>query len=1290
MVFLDDFSPGLLAVEAGIRADCPDTLTRVVNWRVSSVDHPPDELDTVLREFDPAIVGLSAVSVSLPIALAVARRVRAHDPRIPVVLGGLHATGFPDGIGRYGEIDYFVVGEGVRAGPMLFSALLDGSPDPAALPSLAFRRAGRVVRTPLEDLPPHLDSEPVIDWTRVERAGQEDPVWTLGDDLQLRFADRKPFPYQASQGCRHACRFCEGCGPTPLRHRSPERVAQDLAAIRDHFGVRRIAFLDDHIHADASAFASLLRVLRRLGLRSYMVVRAEELLPEQIDHMADSGVDMLYCSPESGSARVRRMMGKPINMRRLLAAVEHAAHRGMFVLSSFLLGWPGETLAEAESTLRLAAEGCFDLRLFMPLQLYANAPVGRHLGKAEIRPDTPAYFDHLANPLALCLAKYDSPTYRDLVDAGFALNRPRLDSDVGRARLAQVRIELVATRPAPRPDAASRTDAAPEVRTGTRPPKPALLRAPADRNRRVLLVSCFEVPVVGTFFVNNVSLGVLKVEAGLRARCPDVETKVLLWYAANTAEDNERFLRVLDEYRPAVVCLSSYSVFMPLTLSLAACVRRHDPRVPVILGGQHATSLPKGVARYEDIDYYVRGDGIRVGPDLVAALLDGGPAPETLRSLAFRGEGGRLVLTPFEVPPATMDEEPSIAWERLDPALLTGDLSVDRRGASLRFRDSKYFPYETGQGCHRACRFCERVGKTRIRRKRPELVVADLRRLRDHVGVRRVCFVDDTVHTERDAFVALLDALEKNLDLEYYVAIKADEMDRGLIDRMVGAGVRLIQCFPEAGSERVRALMGKPLDMPRLLDNMEYAHGRGVLIEANFIFGWPSETLDEARSTLRLARESPFPLLEFQPLKYLAAAAVAGNLARMGIEPDTPAYFRHLRHPVENCLAAYSVDEYRGIMAEAEEMEIARLLSPDVVGLLDRMGIDIVPEGKMPEHAASDRPSERPPIVVGPLARAFRVSARSVVRAASGLCASVAAVLDVLRDPRGRLRVGRIGVGADELRVDVAAAGHAGTLFFRRTSPDQPTFCRSRLMDIAYQVAPGAPEATSRVLRSLAGWSARRLDASEAAGRPIALPAGELAPVITEALVAIEAGAGRGPGCDQELVTQVEAAVAGQPCRRAAAWLTSADDVAWVCDLARACADPTGIEVVAYWTAVDLPPEGLVREMAGAGIARLDIEPSDVAPDPGWLRAVGAFLPLALRIHPDLDSGKVRDALDALAGAVPQGRRTLLLDRVPTDAGTHRKSFQTLSGTRILGIDWETHGLSAGEALDLLLDRGDP
>lgn len=95
------------------------------------------------------------------------------------------------------------------------------------------------------------------------------------------------------------------------------------------------------------------------------------------------GTRALYVGIESGSAKVRRTLGKGTIHNRVKDLVYRARDHGIIIRASIGVGWPGETLEDMKQTLALIDDIpilAFDAYKFLPLP---RTPLGEsvHWGR---------------------------------------------------------------------------------------------------------------------------------------------------------------------------------------------------------------------------------------------------------------------------------------------------------------------------------------------------------------------------------------------------------------------------------------------------------------------------------------------------------------------------------------------------------------------------------------------------------------------------------------------------------------------------------------------------------------------------------------------------------------------------------------------------------------------------------------------------------------------------------------------------------------------------------------------
>ncbi len=259
-----------------------------------SVDLPDGEgplLDRIAQavlDERPRAVGISCLStVEGRFGLALARALKARTPRLPVVLGGVWATGAAEAVvRRFPEVDGVVAGPGEDGA----EAIARGASF-ADVPGLVWRFGADVVRN-------------------APGAQPTDPAPL--DPTLMRAPDRyQIFCWLTSRGCPFSCHFCTERLAAPSFRADPDpKVDADLAAIE---ALPRDCYLwicDPLFGVPRDRAAHVLERLRRTGRPFLCESRVDVLHPDDVPHLAEAGCDFIYFGLESASGRSLRALGK--------------------------------------------------------------------------------------------------------------------------------------------------------------------------------------------------------------------------------------------------------------------------------------------------------------------------------------------------------------------------------------------------------------------------------------------------------------------------------------------------------------------------------------------------------------------------------------------------------------------------------------------------------------------------------------------------------------------------------------------------------------------------------------------------------------------------------------------------------------------------------------------------------------------------------------------------------------------------------------------------------------------
>ena len=152
----------------------------------------------------------------------------------------------------------------------------------------------------------------------------------------------KKFLVEVSRGCPTLCRFCwAGYNYLPKRSFEVERILESARAARAH--TSQIGLVSTAVGAHRE-IVPLVQALKEMGFRvSVSSLRFEDLRPELVDPLIESGEKTLAVAPEAGTDRLRFAIHKRIPNREVLEKIDMLFERGVENLKLYLMvGLPGE------------------------------------------------------------------------------------------------------------------------------------------------------------------------------------------------------------------------------------------------------------------------------------------------------------------------------------------------------------------------------------------------------------------------------------------------------------------------------------------------------------------------------------------------------------------------------------------------------------------------------------------------------------------------------------------------------------------------------------------------------------------------------------------------------------------------------------------------------------------------------------------------------------------------------------------------------------------------------------
>lgn len=328
---------------------------------VAALEH---DLSRALGESVPDLVGISALSTEHGWLEETAARIKAALPRVPLVVGGIHAILYPEAVLAIPAVDFVCTGEGEESLAALCIALRDGGAV-EAIPGIA-RRGGDSPPT----IAPRARLLPDLDGPAEDRMVYYRRYPGLRDDEQKQFI--------ASRGCPYRCAFCFNDRLLDLfpgawgrvRMKSPAHLISEIEGARAVSPIRSIFFADDLFASDKRWLAEFGRLYReRVSIPFMCVTRADRVDAETARLLRDAGCRTVSFGVESGNERLRKLvLGKSIDDACIERCASLLHSEGIRVQTSNMFCLPDETLEDAFDTVRLNVRIKADF-VFTPLLL---------------------------------------------------------------------------------------------------------------------------------------------------------------------------------------------------------------------------------------------------------------------------------------------------------------------------------------------------------------------------------------------------------------------------------------------------------------------------------------------------------------------------------------------------------------------------------------------------------------------------------------------------------------------------------------------------------------------------------------------------------------------------------------------------------------------------------------------------------------------------------------------------------------------------------------------------------
>ncbi len=318
------------------------------------------------------------------------------------------------------------------------------------------------------------------------------------------------------------------------------------------------------------------------------------------------------------------------------------------------------------------------------------------------------------------------------------------------------------------------------------------------------------------------SLSAIAKQAGYRVELIDLR-RLTGWRA---------FRKELIKRQPDVLGFTMMTVdFNVVKRGILEC-RKVLPNVKIVIGGPHPSIAPNDVLEIREVDFVVQGEGELVFLDLLNAINNDTEFPRQIV-----GRLADLDALPFA--DRSLYPLPETPFHPIFPP--------------------PFVTIITGRGCIYNCSFCQPAERMifgrKVRRRSIDNVLKELEILKETTNFQSFMIHDDCLTEDEDWVHRFCDAyISAGFKKPFICQTRADIIVKktDMIRHLSAAGLKMFSIGFESGNDRILKLLRKGTTVEQNYKAAEICRELGILIDANYMLGMPTETEEEMMDTVRM------------------------------------------------------------------------------------------------------------------------------------------------------------------------------------------------------------------------------------------------------------------------------------------------------------------------------------------------------------------------------------------------------------------------------------------------------
>ena len=365
---------------------------------------------------------------------------------------------------------------------------------------------------------------------------------------------------------------------------------------------------------------------------------------------------------------------------------------------------------------------------------------------------------------------------------------------------------------------------------------------------KVLLIN----PSVG-YYTRALSnpLGLLSIGTYLKQNGYDVKIY-------DRCVEKTKIKKILKDYSPDIVGISVMSSRgLKDAIKISKIIKSLG--ITVVWGGQMPSMQIDLVLENDYVDIVSFGEGEITWKELLESIKNN-TCLSDVAGIAYK-ENKKIICNPCREF-SDLKDMPVSDWSLID---------VSKYMQTYLGCNRMMYIYSS-KGCPCRCAFCSNVNFHKsTHRKRPnEYVIEEIKYLIDNYGLDGVYFSDELWCLKKSDMLDFCQKIHDNsLDFHWGVQLRIGMFNEEDFQIMYDAGCRWVFFGIESGSKEMLNRIHKNIDYDKIKPTFDYLKKIGYVTIGSFIVGFPEETEEQLRETVKLINDTDAslnPIYHFTPL----------------------------------------------------------------------------------------------------------------------------------------------------------------------------------------------------------------------------------------------------------------------------------------------------------------------------------------------------------------------------------------------------------------------------------------